>query len=82
VEAVSVETLLSKIAELAPEPAGGIEEFYLDVPERLTLRGRIVIPAVAMAVLVDALIAKDFVPAGYEPRPGGRRYRYQRGRAP
>jgi len=73
--------LLDQIAVLSPEPESSIERFELDVPEHLTLRGKACPPDFAMAVILDALLAKGFDPDGFEPRPGGRRYRYRRGRA-
>jgi hypothetical protein len=75
----TVEALLEKIAALSPEPTSSIETFELDVPQHLTLSGRPVAPDVAMAVILDGLFAKGFDPDGFEPRPGGRRYRYRRG---
>lgn len=63
---------------LSPEPGGAAERFELDVPEHLTLRGKPVTLAVAMAIVLDALWAKGFEMDGYQTGPTRRRYRYRR----
>ena len=75
----TVEELLRRIEALArpgdaPPPAG----FELWVPQRLTLRGQGIPFDVALMVVLDALLEKDFVPAGYTEEDGGRLYHYQR----
>ena len=47
--------------------------------EKLTLRGALVPSDVAMAALLDALLAKGFFPDGYVQEDRARRYRYRRG---
>jgi hypothetical protein len=75
----TVEELLRRIEALAQpgnaEPPPGFE---LWVPQRLTLRGQGIPFDVALMVVLDALLEKDFVPAGYHEEDGGRLYHYER----
>ena len=75
----TVEELLRRIDALArPGDAGPPSGFELWVPQRLTLRGQGIPFDVALMVVLDALLEKDFVPAGYREEDGGRLYQYQR----
>jgi hypothetical protein len=75
----TVEDLLRRIEALArPGDAGSPSDFELWVPQRLTLRGQAIPFDVALMVLLDALLEKDFVPAGFTEEDGGRLYLYQR----
>jgi hypothetical protein len=75
----TVEELLRRIEALArsgeAEPSSGFE---LWVPQRLTLRGQTIPFDVAVMVVLDALLEKSFVPAGYTEEDGGRLYLYER----
>ena len=75
----TVEELLRRIEALArpgdAEPPSGFE---LWVPQRLTLRGQSIPFDVAVVVVLDALLEKDFVPASYTEEDGGRLYLNQR----
>jgi hypothetical protein len=75
----TVEELLRRIEVLArsgeAEPPSGFE---LWVPQRLTLRGQTIPFDVAVMVVLDALLEKSFVPAGYTEGDGGRLYLYER----
>ena len=75
-----VERLLEQIAELTPAPRGS-PSFEMWVPGTLTLGGQPITGDLAMAILLDALLAKEFLPEGYQEGAGGRLYRYGRGRA-
>jgi hypothetical protein len=70
----SVEALLETI-EGASEQAADLE---LWVPARLTLRGNEVATDVAMAIVLDRLLGKGFMPAGFAQEATGRKYRYKR----
>ena len=75
----TVEELLRRIETLARAgDAGPPPSFELWVPQRLTLRGQGIPFDVAIMVVLDALLEKDFVPAGYTEEDGGRLYQYQR----
>lgn len=75
----TVEDLLRRIETLArPGEAGPPSGFELWVPQRLTLRGQGIPFDVALMVVLDALLEKDFVPAGFTEEDGGRLYQYQR----
>lgn len=71
----SLEDLLSTVAAFKPTRSGEVLE--LEVHESLSFRGAAIQLPVAMAVLVDALLAKQMFPAGYAEAPGCRRYRYE-----
>lgn len=78
----TVEELLRRIETLArPGDAGPPSGFELWVPQRLTLRGQNIPFDVAVMVVLDALLEKDFVPAGYTEEDGGRLYLYERAEA-
>ncbi len=75
----TVEELLRRIEALArPGDSGSPSGFELWVPQRLTLRGQGIPFDVAIMVVLDALLEKDFVPAGFTEEDGGRLYQYQR----
>jgi hypothetical protein len=71
----SVEALLSQVAAFSPRTAG--ETFTLAVPDSLTLRGATIPHDVAMAVIVDALLAKALYPSGFTLGHGMRTYQYR-----
>ena len=71
----SVEELLTEVAAWKPQRIGEVHE--LSVPDLLTFRGERVAHDIAMAILLDALLAKGLFPAGFGSEPGGRIYRYQ-----
>ena len=71
----AVEDLLTEVAALAPRRVG--ETCSLWVPNALTLEGNLLAQDVGMAIVLDALLAKGFFPAGFEPERGGRRYKYR-----
>ena len=71
----SVEELLTEVAAWKPQRIGEVHE--LSVPDLLTFRGERVAHDIAMAILLDALLAKGLFPAGFGSEPGGRTYRYQ-----
>jgi hypothetical protein len=73
----SVESLLQKIEE---GTAGAPPDFELWVPDSLTLGGVQVAGDVAIAVLLDRLLAKNYMPASVARGVGGCRYRYRRER--
>lgn len=70
----TVEALLKEIDAVAE----GSTDFELWVPPQLTLRGVEVSADVAMAVVLDRLLAKGYMPAGFTQQSDGRTYRYQR----
>ncbi len=75
----TVEELLRRIENLArPGDNGPPEGFELWVPQRLTLRGQVIPFDVAIVVVLDALLEKDFVPASYSEEEDGRLYLTQR----
>ena len=73
-ETGSVEALLETI-EGTPEQAADLE---LWVPARLTLRGAEIAADVAMAVVLDRLLGRGFMPAGFAQEATGRKYLYKR----
>ena len=68
----TVEELLAQVDGL---PAG-TTTFEMFVPQNLSLHGQPVSQDIAMAIVVDRLLAKDLYPNGYNQRSTGRRYRY------
>jgi hypothetical protein len=70
----SVEGLLRKIDQISPLTT----DFDLWVPGRLTLHGTEAPSDVAMAVVLDRLLGKRFMPAGFTPRVDGRAFHYRR----
>ena len=78
----TVEDLLRRIETLARSGKSGPPSgFELWVPQRLTLRGQTIPFDVAVMVVLDALLEKSFVPAGYTEEDGGRLYLYEHERA-
>jgi hypothetical protein len=75
----TVEELLRRIEVLArPGDGNPPSGFELWVPQRLTLRGQMIPFDVALMVVLDALLEKDFIPAGFTEEDGGRLYHYER----
>ena len=75
----TVEDLLRRIDKLAhPEDGSPPAGFELWIPPRLTLRGQTIPFDVALMVVLDALLEKDFVPASFTEEDGGRLYLYER----
>ena len=70
----TVEELLSEIGKVPAHDVG--QRWELWVPELLRLRGARVGDDIAMAILLDALLAKGFYPDGFTDGEGGRTYRY------
>lgn len=75
----TVESLLEAV-EAVPDTtiADAPSEYTLWVPESLTMQGNPVMMDIAMAVVLDKLLGKDFFPDGFEQGDGGRLYKYQR----
>jgi hypothetical protein len=73
-QANTVEALLEEI-DGVPKRSTNLD---LWVPDRLTWSGEAVDADIAMAVVLDRLLAKDFLPAGFTQGIGGRRYHYRR----
>jgi hypothetical protein len=71
----TVEALLDKVQSFAPSVAG--DTFSLIVPETLTFRGQPLAHDVAMAIVVDALVAKGPFPDGFVAGVGIRDYHYR-----
>ena len=70
----SVEEVLAAIAEVSQ----GASQFEVWVPQDLTLGGESVPTEVAMAVLLDKVLERGFLPAGFAPEYNGRLCRYRR----
>jgi hypothetical protein len=70
----TVEELLATVGAIG----GSAHPSRIDlwVPAALTLRGQPVRADVAVAIIVDALLALGYMPDGFTPGPGGRRYHY------
>jgi hypothetical protein len=73
-EASPVEALLGRIDEISQQTT----DLDLWVPVRLTLRGAEVPSDVAMAVVLDRLLSKGFMPAGLTQEANGRTYHFKR----
>jgi hypothetical protein len=71
-QANTVEALLEQIDGTAGESTN----FNLWVPDQLTWYGEPVRADIAMAVVVDRLLAKGFMPAGFTQGINGRTYHY------
>ena len=71
----SVEELLDQVAALAPSKLG--ESHSLFVADTLTFRNKTLSRDSAMAIVLDALLAKGLFPAGFTEMPGGRQYHYK-----
>ena len=71
----AVEDLLTQVAEFAPRETGST--YSLWVPDILTFRGGLVAHDIAMAIVLDALLAKELFPAGFRSERGGRHYTYR-----
>lgn len=70
----TVEALLEQV-DRVPD---GTTRLELWVPARLTLRGVEVRSDVAMAVVLDRLLSKGFMPSGFSQGNDGRTYYYDR----
>jgi hypothetical protein len=68
----TVEALLEQIDEIA----GASTNFDLWVPAQLTWHGEPARADMAMALVVDRLLAKGFMPAGFTQGINGRTYHY------
>jgi len=73
----NVEDLLAQVNRVDGAAAIGTR-YELWVPDALTWRGGPVRQDIAMALILDALLAKSFHPDGMVPGTGGRLYRYVR----
>ncbi len=71
----ALESLLARVEAIAPD-ATSID---LWVPERLTLGEREIAQDVAMAMLLDKLLARNLFPQGSLVEAGGRLHRYRSG---
>jgi hypothetical protein len=75
-QAGTVEELLAAINAI-PDAA---DSFTLWVPDRVSHRGEVIAQDLAMAIVVDQLLARSFFPDGFESGDKGRLYRYRRER--
>ena len=71
----SVEDLLDQVAALTPAKAG--ESCSLHIADAVTFRNAALPQDVAMAIVLDALLAKGYFPDGFTQISGGRTYRYR-----
>ena len=71
----TVEELLAQVNSV--DPKRGDSSFTLWVPGSLTLGGNPVAQDVAMAVVLDRVLAKGFFPDGFVAEGTGRRYNYR-----
>jgi hypothetical protein len=70
----TIEELLAQIGKLPAHEIG--QRWDLWVPELLRLRGSRVGEDIALAILLDALLAKGFYPDGSTEGAGGRTHHY------
>lgn len=68
----TTEAFLAKVNAL-PD---GTRAFQLYVPSTLTLKGEPVAQNLAMALVLDCLLAKRLYPDGFEQQANGRLYKY------
>ena len=73
----AVETILEEIDSIGDN----VDVLHLWIPDALTLRSESVIPDVAMAIILDRVLAYELFPDGYIVRPQGRLCIYRRGSA-
>jgi hypothetical protein len=71
----SVEALLETIDRAVSDQT---VDFDLTVPARFTLRGIDLPGDAAMAIMLDTLLGKGLMPAGFTERADGRTYHYRR----
>ena len=71
----SLEELLDRVRCFTP--GQGARDLVVDVPHQLTWRAAPVSADVAMAILLDALLAKNLFPAGVTEMGDFRRYAYR-----
>jgi hypothetical protein len=69
----TVEELLSRVEMIVEDQ----NSFELWVSHRLSWKNQPVASDVAMAIVLDALLAKGFFPNGFEEGVGGSHYKYQ-----
>jgi hypothetical protein len=69
-----VEALLNEVAQWS----GAAASADLWVPDELTLQGRVVGKDIAMAIVLDKILALGLFPSGFSTRDGGRLYHYKR----
>ena len=70
----SVEALLNVVAQW-PDAAASAD---LWVPDELTLQGQVVGKDIAMAIVLDKILALGLFPNGFSAGDGGRLYHYKR----
>ena len=70
----TVESILLQVDNVS---VGSHNHFELWVPQSLTLRGQTVPLNLAMAIILDKILAKQFVPDGFIQKETGRVYRYK-----
>lgn len=70
----SVEAVLAEIDRVGDEDC----TVLIGIASSVTLDGHVVAGDVVMTIVLDKLLAKDFMPTGFEDVAGGRVYRYAR----
>jgi hypothetical protein len=70
----SVEALLNEVAQWS----GAAASADLWVPDELTLQGQVVGKDIAMAIVLDKILALGLFPSGFSTGDGGRLYHYKR----
>ena len=70
----TVEEILAQVDKIEI----GEKSFTLWIPQDLTLNGKTVSSDLAMAIILDAILAKEFFPNGFDEGVGGRYYKYQK----
>jgi hypothetical protein len=73
----SVEALLNEVTQWSDAVASA----DLWVPDELTLQGRAVAKDIAMAIVLDKILALGLFPSGFSTGDGGRLYHYKRERS-
>jgi hypothetical protein len=73
----SVEALLNEVTQWSDAAASA----DLWVPDELTLQGRAVAKDIAMAIVLDKILALGLFPSGFSTGDGGRLYHYKRERS-
>jgi len=75
---ITVEDIFDNISGQIENEGISPKSFELEIPSDLTLRGNPVPNDVAMAIIVDAILAKGYWPDGYTESATGRVYKYVR----